>query len=168
MPFYAYIAMVTAVISLVGIIISLIFLMRASQTGKKQVNEPDIYNTIDSRLENIMTHTSQQQGMPVNNAIPQRSLYLTLENVRDGSRASAEVINTIVIGRSYGCEISVNDFYISGRHCRVNVENGRLYVEDLNSTNGTFLNGIRITGRALLSNNDVLSLGNAGYKVYIR
>jgi len=48
----------------------------------------------------------------------------------------------IVIGREPGlCERLIDDATISKRHCRFSLREGRLYVEDLNSLNGTAVDG---------------------------
>jgi pSer/pThr/pTyr-binding forkhead associated (FHA) protein len=49
------------------------------------------------------------------------------------------VIRTDLIGRAPDSSLVITDDYASGRHARVYSENGRWFVEDLNSTNGTYL-----------------------------
>jgi len=53
--------------------------------------------------------------------------------------------SAIVIGRAPSCTLVVDDDYVSSRHARVFPENDQWYVEDLGSTNGTLLNGERIS-----------------------
>lgn len=48
------------------------------------------------------------------------------------------------IGRSSKCEFQLDDEKISGRHCRFFLKKDRLELTDLDSKNGTYLNGIRI------------------------
>lgn len=50
----------------------------------------------------------------------------------------------IAIGRSSKCDFQIEDEKISGRHCRFYLKSDRLEVTDLDSKNGTYLNGIRI------------------------
>ncbi|MBN2494200.1 MAG: GGDEF domain-containing protein [Deltaproteobacteria bacterium] len=64
------------------------------------------------------------------------------------------------IGRSKDCEIFLNDEGISRRHARIEVdETGDVYISDLNSTNGTYFNGVRIT-RHLLQDGDKIQIGS--------
>lgn len=50
----------------------------------------------------------------------------------------------VAIGRSSKCDLQIEDEKMSGRHCRFFLKNDRLEVSDLDSKNGTYLNGIRI------------------------
>jgi serine phosphatase RsbU (regulator of sigma subunit) len=65
----------------------------------------------------------------------------------------------ITIGRLEPCELVLNNQQASRAHCRVELEGRQAIVTDLNSTNGTFLDGERITGRAVLRNGAVLQIG---------
>jgi hypothetical protein len=52
----------------------------------------------------------------------------------------------ITIGRGADCTLVVTDDYASTRHARLYARNGQWFVEDLGSTNGTFVDRMRITG----------------------
>ena len=54
--------------------------------------------------------------------------------------------NGATLGRSPPADIVLNDFEVSRSHCRFMIVNGTLRMADLNSTNGTFLDGIRVSG----------------------
>lgn len=54
-------------------------------------------------------------------------------------------LNSIInIGRSSKCDVQIDDEKISSRHCRLHLKVDRLELTDLDSKNGTYLNGIRI------------------------
>lgn len=53
--------------------------------------------------------------------------------------------DTTVVGRSNECDISLGAAHLSRRHASLHVKNGLLYVKDLGSSNGTYLNGERVT-----------------------
>ena len=65
--------------------------------------------------------------------------------------------NSFVIGRDESCELSVDNPMVSRRHTRVFVEFGRWFIEDLNSRNGTRVNGELIT-RAPIDEKATISL----------
>ena len=56
--------------------------------------------------------------------------------------------------------IVIDDPYISGKHARFTLQNGTFYIQDAGSTNGTFVNGVKIDSRAaLLKNGDRIQIG---------
>jgi hypothetical protein len=60
------------------------------------------------------------------------------------------------IGREKDCEIQIDDIHISRYHARIAVKDGQILLEDLHSTNGTFVNGNRIQGQQVVSVGDEL------------
>lgn len=67
--------------------------------------------------------------------------------------------NEIVLGRDIDNEIVINDAEISRRHTRLLIQEGGYIVEDLGSTNGTFVNGQKITGPHVLEPNQTIRMG---------
>ena len=77
-----------------------------------------------------------------------------------------EVQDELVLGRSREDEGRIPDREISRTHARVYVDaDGGLAIEDLGSTNGTFVNGVRITEPWLLSPGDTLRMGQTELEV---
>ncbi|MEX2197129.1 MAG: FHA domain-containing protein [Thermoleophilaceae bacterium] len=69
-----------------------------------------------------------------------------------------------VIGRE-GCEINLADPEVSRRHATIHVAGEQLSIEDLGSTNGTFVNGQQVQGTQTLSEGDEVRLGNTVWRV---
>ncbi|RME87555.1 MAG: FHA domain-containing protein, partial [Anaerolineae bacterium] len=65
----------------------------------------------------------------------------------------------ILIGRDAKNTITIADAEVSRRHARLTFQGGKYVLEDLGSTNGTFVNGQRLTGPHVLRAGDVVSLG---------
>ena len=66
----------------------------------------------------------------------------------------------LVIGRALACDITLDDSYASGRHARLYDRDGHVYIEDLNSTNGTYVNGARVHAQQELRQGDVIRIGD--------
>ena len=63
------------------------------------------------------------------------------------------------IGRDSTNEITINDAEVSRRHARLTFQGGKYVLEDLGSTNGTFVNGQRLAGPRVLKAGEVVSFG---------
>ena len=68
--------------------------------------------------------------------------------------------NEMVIGRENGLkDYLVTKTFVSRKHCRITIENDELFVEDLNSSNSTYINNKRVECKTKLSAGDELALG---------
>jgi pSer/pThr/pTyr-binding forkhead associated (FHA) protein len=70
-----------------------------------------------------------------------------------------DVANELTIGRAAGCQIPLDDSYVSQLHARVFRRDGDLLVEDLGSTNGTYLNRKKVDGPVPIRRGDRLQIG---------
>jgi hypothetical protein len=71
----------------------------------------------------------------------------------------------VTIGRAAGCSISVTDNFTSQLHARVFHRDGKLHVEDLGSTNGTYVNGRKVTAPLPLKRGDQVKVGATVFEV---
>ncbi|MBE3577345.1 MAG: FHA domain-containing protein [Limnochordales bacterium] len=67
--------------------------------------------------------------------------------------------NQVYIGRGPENDVQVHDAYVSSRHLRMYAEAGMVYVQDLGSRNGTFVNNKRLTAPVALDAGDEIRLG---------
>lgn len=74
-------------------------------------------------------------------------------------QASWELAEETIIGRAGECGIILADEFTSNLHAKVYRLEGRYYVEDLGSTNGTYVNGRRITYPTELRGGDLIKIG---------
>lgn len=72
------------------------------------------------------------------------------------------------VGRTPPADIVLSDSDVSRSHCSISLEQDRLLVSDLNSTNGTFIDGQRIHGSAHLPIGSVLRVGNRSLRHEVR
>ena len=74
--------------------------------------------------------------------------------------ASFALDSTFTIGRSPQADLQIDDAFASGRHARIYERDGGFFVDDLGSTNGTYLNGKRVRGEQRLRNDDRIQIGD--------
>lgn len=66
----------------------------------------------------------------------------------------------LTLGRAAGCHVVVDDTFVSQIHARVFARDGQYLVEDLGSTNGTYLNRKKVSGPMVMQRGDRLQVGN--------
>ncbi|NNJ10803.1 FHA domain-containing protein [Chloroflexales bacterium ZM16-3] len=74
----------------------------------------------------------------------------------------------MVIGRSTETDVALNDTFLSLEHARLERRNGIWSLEDLNSTNGTYLNGFEVRAPSEVNDGDVIRVGRVELKLVIR
>ena len=73
----------------------------------------------------------------------------------------------VTIGRDASCDLTIEDVMISRQHARIRFQGQHYFVEDLGSSNGTFINGNRLGPNPVpLSNGDQIQLGSAAVLVF--
>ena len=75
------------------------------------------------------------------------------------------IAGPLIVGRSPGADIVIFAEYVSGRHARFCVLGDALTVEDMGSTNGTYVNAQRIEAPVTLSSGDKVSIGEVVLRV---
>jgi pSer/pThr/pTyr-binding forkhead associated (FHA) protein len=74
---------------------------------------------------------------------------------------SIELTNSALVGRAAESTIRLDaDTTVSSRHATIDSRTDGLWVEDAGSTNGTFVNGARVTSARLLQPGDVIRIGH--------
>jgi hypothetical protein len=68
------------------------------------------------------------------------------------------------LGRSNGADIRVDDPFASSAHARIFSRGDFMYVEDMGSTNGTYLNGRQVRSAERLKMADVIRIGDSEYR----
>jgi pSer/pThr/pTyr-binding forkhead associated (FHA) protein len=78
----------------------------------------------------------------------------------DGAKPrTVRLAASMVMGRSPDCELLVDDTYASQQHARIFGKNGSWYVEDLGSTNGTYVNDQKLAAPAMVQPGDRIRVG---------
>ena len=75
--------------------------------------------------------------------------------------------NEIVIGRDTHCDLSMMDETMSAHHARLVYHHAQWWLEDLNSTNGTYLNSQKLTTAAVIITGDEFKCGNTFFNIRV-
>lgn len=78
-----------------------------------------------------------------------------------------DLIGGLSIGRSKEADVRIDDRYASSIHARVFSREGRFFAEDMNSTNGTLLNGATLQGEAELIDGDTVQIGDTVFRLEV-
>jgi pSer/pThr/pTyr-binding forkhead associated (FHA) protein len=70
---------------------------------------------------------------------------------------------SITIGRGHQCDIQILTHFVSREHARITTDHGTVIIEDLASTNGVFVNSIRVD-RHELRHGDLLTIGETQFR----
>jgi len=96
---------------------------------------------------------------------PSVKRFLVDQNDDDDSVGSVRVFAPFRVGRREGLDLCLTSNNVSGLHAEILEEDGELWLRDLNSTNGTFLNDQRISTTAKLRDGDSIVFGNRRFRV---
>jgi len=113
--------------------------------------------TIFSDLRSKRPRVRQEQAPPITIHTQ------TNQKSQENQFTSSEVI----IGRDPACDFHLNKDTISFRHCRLSFHHKHWWVEDLNSTNGTSLNGHIINKPTIIADGDEFHLGQVKLSITI-
>ena len=76
--------------------------------------------------------------------------------------------DVVIIGRDEDCTISINDLYMSGQNTQLWFEDGEWYIADMGSTNGTYINGEKMTDEPMiLDSGDKIRVGQVEFLIVI-
>lgn len=90
---------------------------------------------------------------------------LVIASGKSSGKAIVVKKERFLIGRAEDCDIRPLSDEVSRRHCVVHVEPDTVWVEDLGSRNGTFLNGSRIAEKTKIFDGDLIKVGSLELKV---
>lgn len=116
--------------------------------------EPEYIETIHRRGYRLLKQVTDTEGRPAL-GFGRPSRFRVLVDNRNVQLREGENL----IGRLPGVSLCINSLQISRQHARITVDNGRAFLEDLGSKNGTLLNGRPVGERERLHDGDRILLG---------
>ena len=73
--------------------------------------------------------------------------------------------NPFRIGRSANLPLSLRSEHVSNEHAEIDEQNGKLWIRDLQSTNGTYVNGIKVSDAVALQEGDLIQFAAIAFRV---
>lgn len=112
------------------------------------------------QIKHKYSTTSEIERRSLINEIPSKQ-HGFLEIIQFGHRPRHIELDEddVIVGRSPECDIQLSLDNVSRRHARIIYFNEEYHIEDLESTNGVYVNGIRVA-RCILRNQDQIEMGN--------
>jgi pSer/pThr/pTyr-binding forkhead associated (FHA) protein len=124
-----------------------------------------LYAFLGWALWNLLREFKQQTDKLATQKTPAIGLSIKMdkgmESVRQFSQAQ------VLIGRDTKCDLSMMDEALSAHHARLSHHHGQWWLEDLNSTNGTFLNREKLTTPAVVISGDHFRCGNTVFGIHM-
>jgi len=109
--------------------------------------------------ESIILGAAEAQALRAQYAGP-KARFLVLEGPGLEQGETFEIVDSTVVGRAPANGVSIDgDEFASAQHARIDAGSNGVWIEDLGSTNGTFVNGSRVTSKRLLQPGDVVRIG---------
>lgn len=132
---------------------------------KKKKNVKKITELFETQIEeeNVeVKHTEiVKQKHYINSAIKSKKLYMYIETKANKEKVDVSVKNSVIIGRSNYCDVCINDPKLSRQHFVIEIVNDKFLVSNISNTNGTFLNGNKLSTKQLLHNGDKILAGTS-------
>jgi pSer/pThr/pTyr-binding forkhead associated (FHA) protein len=99
---------------------------------------------------------NQEAQLAINQSIPIRLTFEEDEEIKEVRLAKSEII----LGRDSSCDCVLNDKAVSNKHACLSFHNKLWWLEDLGSTNGTFLNQELVSSPLVVTHGDKITCGN--------
>jgi pSer/pThr/pTyr-binding forkhead associated (FHA) protein len=124
-----------------------------------------LYAFLGWALWNLLREFKQQGDKLAARKQPAISLIIKMEQGQENMRQFSQP--QVMIGRDTKCDLSMMDEALSAHHARLTHHHGQWWLEDLNSTNGTFLNREKLTTPAVVITGDHFKCGNTVFQIQV-
>jgi hypothetical protein len=109
--------------------------------------------------ESIVLGAAEAEALRARYA-PPKARFVVLAGPELEPGTTIEVSTSTVVGRAPGSGVAVDgDEFASAQHARIDAASDGVWIQDLGSTNGTFVNGARVTSKRLLQPGDIVRIG---------
>ena len=136
--------------------------------GKEKKNSVNKVSTTPEKghqkVSGIREENSAKEDINRNDAIYPEVILSNIDNPGSGYRH--RIVDKIMIGRAEGSDIRIaTDAAVSSRHCMISVKGTQFYLEDCNSSNGTYYNDVEVTSQVPIMSGGILEIGHDRYRL---
>ena len=124
-----------------------------------------LYAFLGWTLWNLLREFKQQSDKLATQKKPGITLSIKPDQGSESKRQFSQP--EILIGRDTKCDVSITDEALSAHHARLTYHHGQWWLEDLDSTNGTFLNRQKLTTAAVVITRDHLKCGTTVFGIQV-
>lgn len=166
------------IIGIAAVAIMIIIKHRKQEAGPAdtygQISQPyrdSAENYLDTEVIRASEENSDDSTVGLWDSGAMHSYQIILTDIHTPSRFfQAPLRNSVVIGRKQGaCSVVIDyDMSVSGRHCEIKVHDGGFYISDLQSSNGTYVNNLRILSETELTNGSIIKMGKLELRFEVR
>jgi pSer/pThr/pTyr-binding forkhead associated (FHA) protein len=149
-------------------VIALIFLffLRVIQAVWVEVSPATVRKSRSERRQDKRQDKAAARPARTETKLKRKQLYLRIIEPPQHEGQTFDLDDELTIGRSPGCGVPTpDDIYTSTLHARLFRKSDQLWIEDLGSTNGTYVNSEKISQAQRLGKGDVLQVGSTVYEV---
>lgn len=134
---------ILVVLALAGVIAVLLIRKKKKVPERPEGTVPT--GTVISSETQLVEEGNGSGILPPPGQLNRTKYRVTFSDKQDMSRTyQCELKNSISLGRAEGNDIVINSGTVSKKHCMITNKNGRFFIQDLNSANGTFVNQERV------------------------
>lgn len=145
------------VLSAIGVLRADLYGTRVTQRGRGRTSRREADGRAEKTAAPSRAATGVRTGAISTKEPPVAHLSVTAGPLKGTSLPLGTA--PILIGRAPTCTLVIDDDYCSAKHCRIFPENDAWYVEDLGSTNGTFLGNQRVDDPVPIRRGDAVRIG---------
>jgi len=174
--FHTVALLAAAVIIVAAVCAVLIILKKKSNQDEFETLDDNILreleqNTRDTGDKTEMINSFHNDGSTVMIWNQNFTYQVVLTDVNSPAKSFRVPLNqSIIVGRKKGlCDIVLDyEKSVSGKHCEITVRDGKFYIKDLQSSNGTYVNGCKVLTESEIFSGNVLKFGRLEMRFEVR
>jgi len=170
------ILVIIALIGLISIgylIVKIVVLIKAHESAKKMSALPPDFNIEKNRCPDEIRLGESESTVLLGYAMEEKSSFASLQFSKIAGEPSTRIElldkKAIVLGRGPDVDISIEDHAISKRHLELLLIDNKLQMQDLGTTNGTILDGVKLESMSLVpvKTGSIVSIGRTCFSIHI-